>query len=162
MTRLVAPLDEHPVQVVASNTAQVHDIIRAVLEQTGRADMAIATFSTSEQFVRSMLALKEEGLAGSITFIADTRAAAKTAGIMAMARQVFDRMVFGRTHMKYVTFHAGGRPLAAIITSQNQTSGYRWEAAVVTTDRHAIGQLTELTEGITHGDEFIDAFGTDT
>lgn len=161
MRPLLDPLADHPVQVVAGNTVQVIDIIRAVLEQTGRADMDIATFSTSEQFIRGLAQLKDEGWAGRCTFIADTRAAAKTANLAGLMQQVFDAVHMGRTHMKYVTFHAGGKPLAAVVTSQNQTSGYRWEAAVVTTDRYAIGQLMELTERITHGNEFITTFRTD-
>ena len=151
MDVLVKDLAAHPVQAVAGQTAQAQDYIAAILAQTGRADVSLATFSTGERFIRAMLRLKDAGLAGRLTLLADTRAVRKTLNILPLAKQAFDEVRFARTHAKFALIDAG-HTRVAYVTSQNQTAGYRWEAGIITTDSAVYDTLAAaLDEIITNG-----------
>lgn len=130
---LLKPLDRCAIQPYFSNSVQLADIIEWVLDQTGQADMAISTFSTSEEFLRRLARMKGKGLLRSCSLCCDLRATRKTAGLYHFIKGVFDSISLGQNHSKAVLISNRSYHVS-VITSQNQTRGDRFEAGVITTD----------------------------
>ncbi|WP_297071303.1 C4-dicarboxylate ABC transporter [uncultured Duncaniella sp.] len=126
-------LEKCPVQPYFSNSIQLAGIIEWILGQTGPADVMISTFSTSEEFLRHLVRLRKSGKVRSCSLFCDLRAARKTASLYHFIRGVFDSVALCQNHSKIVlvfndTFNV------AVVTSQNQTRGDRYEAGIITTD----------------------------
>lgn len=117
-------------QTIVSNRYNLFDIIRGVLAQIGQADIRIATFSNSEEFLRRLYLQKRNGLIGRLTLITDNKAAKKTLKLSSFILKVYDEVFFANNHSKVVLFD-NERHHIAVLTSQNQTRGSRFECHVV-------------------------------
>lgn len=134
------PLSECAVQPYFSNSIQLAEIIEWVLGQTGPAGMVISTFSTSEEFLRRIARLRKRGGLVSCSLYCDLRATKKTAGLYHFVKGVFDKVALCQNHSKVVLVYNDSFRVA-VITSQNQTRGDRFEAGIITTDRHTFFNL---------------------
>lgn len=130
---LLAPLEKCGLQPYFSNRVQLAEVIEWVLSQTGPAHVAVSTFSTGEEFLRRLARLKDRGSVLSCSLFCDLRAARKTASLYHFLKSVFDRVCLCENHSKVVLISNQTRSVA-IVTSQNQTRGDRFEAGVITTD----------------------------
>lgn len=130
---LLMPLDKCVLQPYFSNRIQLAEVIEWVLSQIGDADIAISTFSTSEEFLRRLLRMKNKGHVGSCSLFCDLRAARKTVSLYHFIKSVFDSVHLCENHSKVVLL-ANGNHRVAIVTSQNQTRGDRYEAGIITSD----------------------------
>lgn len=117
-------------QTIYSNKYNLFDIIRGVLSQIGRCDIRIATFSNSEEFLRRLYLQKQKGLIGHLTLITDNKAAKKTIKLSNFILHVYDDVFFANNHSKVVLFDNEQHHLA-VLTSQNQTRGARFECTFV-------------------------------
>lgn len=61
------PLGLCAVQPYFSKSVQLADLIEWVIEQIGRADISISTFSTSEEFLRRMFRMKKKGRCAAVS-----------------------------------------------------------------------------------------------
>ncbi len=128
------PLSEVGTQCYLDNGVQIYHVIEAILRQIGGGSTLInATFSVAEEFVRAIYRLKSEGLISYAIEIADVKATLKTVRVNAFMRTVFDEVYLASTHAKFVLL-ANDRYQVAVVTSQNQTRGNRFEVGVITTD----------------------------
>jgi hypothetical protein len=127
------PLEICGTQPYFSKSIQLGDIIEWVLKQTGPANINISTFSTSEGFLRKLSKLKKAGRVLRCSLVADIRAARKTVALDYFIRNVFDDVRLCENHSKVVLIF-NAEYSVAIVTSQNQTQGNRYEAGIVTTD----------------------------
>lgn len=134
------PLKKCVFQSYFSNSIQLAEIIEWVLAQTGPADVSISTFSTSEEFLRRLARLRNRGLVVSCSLFCDLRAARKTASLYHFIKGVFDSVALCQNHSKVVLI-SNDSCRVAVITSQNQTRGDRYEAGVITTDEHIFFNL---------------------
>lgn len=91
-------------QTIVSNRYNLFDIIRGVLAQIGQADIRIATFSNSEEFLRRLYLQKRNGLIGRLTLITDNKAAKKTLKLSSFILKVYDEVFFANNHSKVVLF----------------------------------------------------------
>ena len=127
------PLHEAQVQPYFSNRIQLAEVIEWVLRQTGPATVLISTFSTSEEFLRRLARMKSRGKVTSCELFCDLRAAKKTLGLYYFIREVFTAVHLCENHSKVVLIFNEDHHVA-IVTSQNQTRGDRFEAGIVTSD----------------------------
>ena len=141
------PLDSCAVQPYVSGSMQLSDLLAWLLGQTGPSDVTVTTFSTSEAFIRRIALLRSAGLVRSATLICDLRASRKTECLMQFAAGAFDHVLLARNHSKVIIVR-GGCISAAVVTSQNQTRGDRFEAGVVTTDSFTIESLSAAIDDI--------------
>lgn len=127
------PLEKCGVQPYFSNSIQLAGLIDWILRQTGPAEVMISTFSTSEEFLRRMVRFKESGMVRSCSLFCDLRAARKTAALYHFICGVFDYVALCQNHSKVVLIFNDSFRIA-VVTSQNQTRGDRYEAGIITSD----------------------------
>ena len=87
---ILQPLGSRPLQAYFSNRFQLADIIEEVLGQIGNANIIISTFSTSEEFLRRIWRLKNNGRVLSCALFCDLRAARKTVALYHFIKSVAD------------------------------------------------------------------------
>lgn len=155
LSEILTPVSECSTQPYSSNKIQLFNIIEWLLAQTGPADIAISTFSTSEEFLRRFFRLKLKGSVRNCTLYADLRAAKKTLRIKGMIKQVFSQIRLCMNHSKVVLI-ANNDYRVAIITSQNQTRGDRYEAGIITTDPVTFNKLREGFDALSQNSISID------
>ena len=134
------PLEHRALQPYFSNRIQLAEVMEWVLSQIGPADIIISTFSTSEEFLRRLARLKYRGDVRNCSLFRDLRAARKTAVLYHFIKSVFDGVFLCENHSKVVLMQNDIHQVA-IITSQNQTRGDRYEAGVITSDSHTFYNL---------------------
>lgn len=138
----LAPLASCAVQPYFGRTAQLSDYIDWVLDQIGPAGMSISTFSVSEQFLRWLHRARSSGRILWCSLVCDMRAARKTSSLDSLMHSVCDEVILAQNHSKVVILDA---PVVdvAIVTSQNQTRGDRFEAGIITTDYRTVFLLKD-------------------
>lgn len=134
------PLGLCTVQPYFAKDIQLADLIEWTINQIGRADISISTFSTSEEFLRRLHRMKKEGKVLHCELICDLRAARKTIILKHFMESTFDRVYLCQNHSKVVLLSSGGNSVA-IVTSQNQTRGDRYEAGIITRDPYTFSRL---------------------
>lgn len=127
------PLSESPLQAYLDNRIQLFDIIEEILRQTGKADIMISTFSTSEEFLRRLYRLKKAELINKSVMLADLKATRKTVILYNFMKNVFDDVYLAENHSKVILIK-NSKWTVSICTSQNQTRGNRTESGIVSTD----------------------------
>lgn len=126
------PLEIAKHQVHLTDRVQLADVLKWILDQTGQADIAITSFSISEEFLR-LVYLKREGLVKSLNIVLDLKATNKTMMLWPMIKQVVEKCYLTENHSKILL--VGGKKLKiTVITSQNLTRGNRYESIYITTD----------------------------
>ena len=137
---------EVPVQVILTDTFQLGYVLDRLLAFTGAADITVSTYSTGEEFLRKLIALRAKGLIKRARLYTDFKAAEKTARINTMLRSAYDEVRFCPNHSKVMVIE-GDFPVV-VITSQNQTRGNRMENYAVLHSRemadYCIQQLNNL------------------
>ena len=134
--------ENRPVQAYFSNTVQLADVIASILEHIGAAEIVISTFSTSEEFLRRIWRLRKEGLITSASLFCDLKAARKTVHLYTFITSIFDTVYLAENHSKVVLL-GNNRYRVAIVTSQNQTRGNRFECGIISSSHELYNQLAQ-------------------
>ncbi len=134
------PVGENPVQAYFSDRLQIADILEWLLEQTGPATVLVSTFSTSEEFLRRFCRMKQQGLVKDSLLLCDQRALSKTRHLTLFMAQAFGSVRVCSNHSKVVLVK-NDQWKVAVVTSQNQTRGDRFEAGVVISDQRVFSAL---------------------
>lgn len=132
---ILQPLESRPMQAYFSNRFQLSDIIEEVLGQIGNANIIISTFSTSEEFLRRIWRLKNNGQILSFHLFCDFRATRKTVALYHFIKSLADSVHLCDNHSKVVLLY-NDHHTVSVVTSQNQTRGDRFECGVVSADNH--------------------------
>lgn len=93
---------EKKVQVILTDAFQLGYVLDKLLGFTGAADITVSTFSTGEEFLRKIIALRRKGLIRTARLFTDFKAAEKTAKINAMLRAAYDEVRFCKNHSKVI------------------------------------------------------------
>ena len=93
---------EKSVQVILTDAFQLGYLLEKLLGFTGAADITVSTFSTGEEFLRKLIALRRIGLVRTARLFTDFKAAEKTAKINAMLRAAYDEVRFCKNHSKVI------------------------------------------------------------
>lgn len=138
--KALIPLEKCPIQPYFSNRIQLADIIKWVIDQIGPCDIAISTFSTSEEFLRRLHRFKARKRVLNCSLYCDLRAARKTVVLYDFIKSIFDEVHLCENHSKVVLL-SNGNYKVAVVTSQNQTRGDRYESGIVTIDEYTFTML---------------------
>ena len=134
--------EDRPVQAYFSNTVQLADVITAILEHIGASEIVISTFSTSEEFLRRIWRLRKEGLITSASLFCDLKAARKTVHLYKFITSIFESVYLAENHSKVVLL-GNDRYKVAVVTSQNQTRGNRFECGIISSSPELYNQLAQ-------------------
>ena len=134
--------EDRPVQAYFSNTVQLADVIASILEHIGASEIVISTFSTSEEFLRRIWRLRKEGLITSASLFCDLKAARKTVHLYTFITSIFDTVYLAENHSKVVLL-GNNRYKVAVVTSQNQTRGNRFECGIISSSPELYNQLAQ-------------------
>jgi len=134
LNNLLKPLAKCPLQSYLGKGLHTLGLLGWILEQTGRADVYISTFSTSDAFLRGFLNLRKKGLIGHSVLLADLKASKKTVKLYREMQSCFDSVYLSMNHSKVVLVQ-NDHHLVTVISSQNQTYGDRAECTIVTSDQ---------------------------
>lgn len=137
---ILKPLSPDYFGAYLNKDCQLYDIIVWVLNQTGKAEITILTFSISEEFIRKIWMLKKSGLISKISIILDFKAIGKIEALMRFAENVIDEIYLSKTHAKIVLIDSGLYHVS-ITGSQNCTRGNREESGIITTDDQLFEKL---------------------
>ena len=141
--QVLKPLQRNSSQTFLGQGLHTLGLLGWILEQTGAADVAVTTFSTSDAFLCGMLNLRKRGLIHHATLVADIKASQKTLKLSRLMTEAFDEVKLTLNHSKMVLV-ANDAWLVSVITSQNQTYGDRAECTFVTTDRDVYLDLRNM------------------
>lgn len=123
------------------------DAVEAILEKTGPADVAIATWTAgSADLSRSAESLRN-GSIRSLRFVVDCSFGQRQPGYLAQVRELFgdDAIRSTRTHAKYVVI-TNDEWRVAVRTSMNLNENPRLESIEVSDDPDLAGFLLALTD----------------
>lgn len=139
LNSLLKPLSRCPLQSFLGKGLHTLGLLDWILRQTGRADVYVSTFSTSDAFLRGFFNLRKKGLIGHSVLLADLKASRKTVKLYREMQCCFDSVYLAMNHSKVVLVQ-NDRNLVTVISSQNQTYGDRAECTVITTDQEVFLQ----------------------
>lgn len=139
---MLQPLCVKPIQAYLGNGLHTLGLLRWILIQTGKADVWVSSYSTSEPFLNGFALMKKQGMVSQSMILLDQRASRKTLRLQNLLVNAFDHVFLGQNHSKIILVR--NRKIAvSVITSQNQTYGSRAESTVVTTDKDVFRVLIE-------------------
>lgn len=147
---MLLPLSEKPIQAYLGNGMHTLGLLRWILEQTGKADVWVSSYSTSEPFLNGFALMKAQGMVSQSMILLDQRASKKTLKLQSLMVNAFDRVFLGQNHSKIILVR-NAQWVVSVITSQNQTYGARAESTIVTTDKDVFRVMMS---------QFIDIAGT--
>lgn len=139
LNNLLTPLAKCPLQSYLGKGLHTLGMLDWILKQTGRADVYVSTFSTSDAFLRGFYNLKKKGLIGHSVLLADLKASKKTVKLYREMQCCFDSVYLAMNHSKVVLVQNDSH-LVSVISSQNQTYGDRAECTVITTSQEVFLQ----------------------
>ena len=137
---ILQPLNKCATQTYLGTGLHTLGLLNWILQQTGRADVYVSTFSTSEAFLNGFYNLRKKHLVGHSVLLADLKASRKTLHLYRQMQSCFDSVYLGMNHSKIVLVQ-NDTHLVSVISSQNQTYGDRAECTMVTTDQMAFYNL---------------------
>lgn len=137
---ILQPLSKCVTQTYLGTGLHTLGLLNWILRQTGRADVYVSTFSTSEAFLCGFYNLRKKDLIGHSVLLADLKASRKTLHLYRLMQSCFDSVYLGMNHSKIVLVQ-NDTHLVSVISSQNQTYGDRAECTMVTTDQMAFYNL---------------------
>lgn len=137
---------ERQVQVILTDTFQLGFVLESLLAFTGEADITVSTYSTGEEFLRKLLALRRKGIVRSAQLFTDFKAAEKTARVNPILRAAYDEVRFCQNHSKVMVIE-GSFP-ALVLSSQNQTRGNRLENYAILQSREAADYCLSTLRGL--------------
>ena len=132
---ILRPLEKSSIQSYLGTGVHTLGLLGWILEQVGRADVYVSTYSTSEDFLSGFLNLRKRKLVGHAVLLADVKASRKTAKLEALMSECFDGVYLGENHSKVVLVQSESGQTVSVVTSQNQTYGGRAECTVVSTSQ---------------------------
>ena len=137
---ILQPLNKCASQCYLGTGLHTLGLVNWILQQTGRADVYVSTFSTSEAFLNGFYNLRKKKLINQSVLLADLKASKKTMQLYRLMQSCFDSVYLGMNHSKIVLVQ-NDTHLVSVISSQNQTYGDRAECTMVTTDQMAFYDL---------------------
>lgn len=130
---LLRPVRDVPLQAYFGQGLHTLGLLNWLLPQTGKADVWVSSYSTSEPFLNGFYLLRQKDLVRHSAILLDQRAARKTLHLESLLDAAFEHVLLGQNHSKLLlvqNFHIS----VSVVTSQNQTYGARAESTIISTD----------------------------
>ena len=144
---VLKPLADKPQQAYMSNLLQVADIMQWILDQTGPAAIKMTSFSISEEFLRRLYFIRQEGLVTDIDIVLDFKATNKTLILWPFIAQTVRSCYLASSHAK-ILLVGNDRWKVSVVTSQNLTRGNRYESGCISTSPEIFDSLTEQINNV--------------
>lgn len=138
---LLRPLHECQCQAFLGTGLHTLGLLNWLVQQLGRCEVFVSTFSTSEEFLSGFLNIRKKGLISHAVLMADLKASRKTVKLQQLMARCFDSVYLAQNHSKVLLLKTESGRKVAVVTSQNQTYGGRAEATMVTTDDQVYDDL---------------------
>lgn len=142
ISEMLSPLAEKPIQAYFGEGLHTLGLLSWILRQTGKADVWVSSYSTSEPFLNGFCILRRKDLVRHSLLLLDQRAARKTLKLERLMAGAFGHVMLGQNHSKILLVHNQSWAVA-VVTSQNQTYGARAESTIVTTDAGVFDTLMQ-------------------
>lgn len=139
---ILRPISEKPLQAFFGQGLHTLGLLRWLLRQTGKADVWVSSYSTSEPFLNGFVILREKNLIRHSAILLDQRAARKTLHLETLLANAFEHVFLAQNHSKLLLVRNEAF-CVAVITSQNQTYGARAESTILTTDKAVFDVLMD-------------------
>lgn len=143
ISKYLQPLSEKAHQVYLTNELQVADVLEWILSQVGKAEVWQTSFSISEEFLRRLFFIEQEGQVSQFNLILDFKATQKTLRLWPFICQTMQHVYLADNHSKVLLVRSENGDTVTVLTSQNLTRGNRIESALVTTDPGIFNTLLE-------------------
>ena len=144
------PLEEMPHQVYLTNELQVADVLEWILSQVGRSEVWQTSFSISEEFLRRLFFIEQEGQMSQFNLILDFKATQKTLRLWPFICQTMQHVYLADNHSKVLLVQSEKGDTITVLTSQNLTRGNRVESALVTNDKAIFATLHDSMTSLIH------------
>ncbi len=142
---VLKPLADKPQQAYMSNLLQVADILQWILDQTGPAAIKMTSFSISEEFLRRLYFIRQEGLVTDIDIVLDFKATNKTLILWPFIAQTVRNCYLASSHAK-ILLVGNDRWTVSVVMSQNLTRGNRFESGFISTSPEVFSTLSGQVE----------------
>ena len=134
LNEIFKPLLGCPLQSHLGKGVHTLGLLDWILRQTGRADIYVSTYSTSDAFLRGFYNLRKKGLVGKSVLMVDLKASKKMVKLYREMQSCFDSVYLTMNHSKVVLVQNDSH-LVTVVSSQNQTYGDRAESTIITTSQ---------------------------
>lgn len=143
ISKYLLPLAEKTHQVYLTNELQVADVLEWILEQVGKSEVWQTSFSISEEFLRRLFFIEQDGRVSQFNLVLDFKATQKTLRLWPFICQTMEHVYLADNHSKVLLVRSEKGDTVTVLTSQNLTRGNRIESALVTTDQGIFDTLLE-------------------
>lgn len=140
ISTILLPLSEKPIQAYFGQRLHTLGLLKWIIAQTGRANVFVSSYSTSEPFLNGYYLMRRKGDIARGIILLDNRAARKTLQLEQLLCNCFDAVFLGQNHSKVLLIRNSSWSVS-VVTSQNQTYGDRAESTIITTDQGVFDQL---------------------
>lgn len=130
---LLRPVRDVPLQAYFGQGLHTLGLLNWLLPQTGKADVWVSSYSTSEPFLNGFCLLRQKDLVRHSSILLDQRAARKTLHLESLLDAAFEHVLLGQNHSKLLLVQ-NEHVSVSVVTSQNQTYGARAESTIISTD----------------------------
>ncbi len=114
----------------------VHEVLPILLEEIGRpAIVRVATFNISEDSLRPMFFLKEQGKISDLRLLLDMNVKRHKLDILLFASNIADSVHVTSSHMKLILFESDGF-CAGLVGSANMNNNPRYEGGISFTEEN--------------------------
>ena len=110
----------------------MHELLEFLLMQTGPADVWLTTWTITENPVRRLFALRNEGIIKTLSCVLDYRIQGRKSGPFQLLEQTADRIKLAQCHAKAIAI-ANDEWKVSVIGSANFSMNPRLEAGVICT-----------------------------
>lgn len=124
-----------------------HSVLEKILECTGPAELALASYSVSEQALRVLHRMKSESHITKLSFLFDRSVRNNKLDMLAFAAQFADEIFLDNSHIKLALIN-NDQHNVVVITTANITENQRWEY-------YLIAATNELVEEAAHMFAFL-------
>lgn len=142
INEMLRPVCEAPIQAYFGQGLHTLGLLGWLLPQTGRADVWVSSYSTSEPFLNGFRLLRDKDMVRHSAILLDQRAARKTLRLEHLLEASFEHVFLGQNHSKLLLVR-NSLISVAVVTSQNQTYGARAESTIITTDKSVFDVLMQ-------------------
>lgn len=130
---------------VSNGDWSMHEMLLALLEKTGPADVWMSTYAMNETAARVISQLKDENVIEHLYCLLDDRVDVRSAGSLQLIRAMTDKCTLLHTHAK-VTAIRNSKFKISVIGSANYTENKRFEAGIVVCDDKVTDQQISWIE----------------
>lgn len=158
---MLMPLTDRETQTYLGVGLHTLGLLGWILEQIGKANVYVSTFSTSEAFLNGFHNLRyKKKLIDQAVLVADLKASRKTVALYRLMSTCFDHVFLSMNHSKVVLVWNEDHAVT-VISSQNQTYGDRAECTMVTSDKQCFSEVMQGLQKLCDNGNQLDGLFSD-